>query len=88
MNEYTYFKEQLLPMHRQYMAMRRFVHEGKPAEEVAEEFGYTTSTIYTLRRDFAAKLAKGEEPFFIEHSAGRKKLPRDLRPGGKDIEHA
>ena len=76
MDEYTYFKEPTLPMHRQYMALRRFIFEGRQAEEVAREFGYTVSTIYTLRRDFAAKLGKGEEPFFIERSAGRKKIPR------------
>jgi len=62
------------PSHKQYQALRRFFVDGLPAEQVAEESGYAVSTVYSLVRDFKAKLARGGDPFFKEPDMGRPKL--------------
>jgi transposase len=55
-NVIKYFSLPDKPLHRQYIALRSFLFDGNSAEDVAEEFGYTVSTVYTLARDFKAKL--------------------------------
>jgi len=76
-----YFALPDLPLHRQYIALRSFLYDGNSAEAVAAEFGYTVSTVYTLARDFKAKLKAcsehGEDPFFQTLKPGRTKLNRD-----------
>ena len=76
-----YFAAPELPLHRQYVALRSFFLDGNNAETVAAEYGYTVSTVYTLVRDFKAKLRAcselGEDPFFLTLKPGRKKLARD-----------
>jgi transposase len=73
-----YFAEPALPLHRQYLALRSFLYDGNTAEAVAEEYGYTVSTVYTLARDFKAKVrGQGGDPFFQGPRPGRKKLGRD-----------
>ena len=76
-----YFAKPEQPLHRQYIALRSFLYTGNSAEAVAVEYGYTVSTIYTLARDFRAKLQAcyehGEDPFFQILKPGRKKLDRD-----------
>ena len=77
-----YFTLNQRPMHRQYLAMRRFLHEQASAEAVAEEFGYTVSTIYTLARDFKKRLidcGANEDPFFQAPNSGRRKA--EGKPG-------
>ena len=71
-----YFALHQRPMHKQYLAMRRFLFDQASAETVAEEFNYTVSTIYTLARDFRKRLATcvdDEDPFFLTIKTGRKK---------------
>jgi len=76
-----YFAVPLQPLHRQYIALRSFLYDGKTADAVAAEHGYTVSTVYTLARDFKIKLRacseNGEDPFFQMLSPGRKMLDRD-----------
>ena len=76
----NYFAEPHQPIHRQYLALRRFIHDGCNAEDVAEEFGYTANTIYTLARNFKTKLhnstEQGEDPFFQTLKPGRKRIER------------
>lgn len=63
------------PLHKQYLALRMFYAEGAPAEEVARQYGYSTSTVYTYIHRFKEKLADSEsDPFFKESQIGRKKL--------------
>ena len=70
-----YFLSLENPMHRQYLALRAFFVECMSAEEVAERYGYTTSTVYSYARNFKEKLNKSvEDPFFKEPQFGRKKL--------------
>ena len=63
---------------KQYLAMIRFHLDGWSAQEVADEFNYTLSTVYTIARDFKNKLAQEDgDPFFAEIRPGRKKLDRE-----------
>jgi hypothetical protein len=76
-----YFAEPAQPNHRQYLALRMFLHEGATAEAAAERYGYAPSTVYTLARDFRARLAEcaegGGDPFFLAQRPGRKAAGRD-----------
>ena len=80
-NVSLYFAEPNQPIHRQYLALRGFLHEGRSAEEIASEYGYTSNTIYTLARNFKNKLRsceeQGEDPFFHTLKPGRKKIERN-----------
>jgi hypothetical protein len=76
-----YFAKPEQPLHRQYLALRSFLFDGNSAESVANEFGYTVSTIYTLARDFRIKMKysprAGLDPFFQTLKPGRKIAGRD-----------
>ena len=60
--------------HKQYEALRAFYVEGQSAAEVAEQFGYTLSSFYSLNRDFKQQLAASQavEQFFVSSLKGRK----------------
>ena len=73
MNIINFFQNPVDSTHKQYEALRMFLVEGKTASDVAEEFGYTENTVYTLVRDLRLKLKQNSEnPFFLRKSAGRK----------------
>jgi hypothetical protein len=76
-----YFANPSQTLHRQYLALRSFLYEGENAESVAEKYGYTANTVYTIARDFKARLASsagnGDDPFFRILKPGRKKSDRD-----------
>lgn len=50
-NLVEYFKNPQSPRQKQYEAVRAVVHDKLPMGEVAEQFGYETSTLYSLLRD-------------------------------------
>jgi len=72
-----YFLDLSNPIQRQYLALRRFFVDGHSAEQVALEFGYAVPTVYSLVRDFKAKLTSTEDPFFKESKRGRPKLDHE-----------
>jgi len=75
-----YFSNPRTATHKQYLAMRMFLYEGVPAEEVAEKYGYKTTTIYTVARDFKNKLKtcpNDEDPFFQVLHVGPKAVDRE-----------
>ena len=76
-----YFASPTQPVHRQYLALRSFYHEGKSAEDVAACYGYTVHAVYSLARNFKAKLENGKgdgaDPFFRDAKMGRPKQERD-----------
>jgi transposase len=76
-----YFAEPSQPIHRQYLALRSFLFEGNTAETVAAKFGYTVNTVYTIARDFKARLTESlhqdSDPFFQIMKPGRKKAGKD-----------
>jgi transposase len=75
LNPAEYFMTIDNPLHRQYLALRMFFAEGASAEEVALQYGYSVSTVYTYIHRFKEKLANSSnDPFFKEPQLGRKKL--------------
>ena len=76
-----YFTNQTEPLHRQFLALRGFLYEGKTAEEVEAMSGYSASTIYGMARDFKIRLKEcaeiEEDPFFRQNKMGRRKQERD-----------
>ncbi len=48
----SYFLEPSNSNHRQYEALRAYLVEGLPAQQVAERFGYTTGTVRVLAHQF------------------------------------
>lgn len=74
-----YFKDAKNTNHRQFLALRSFFLDGCTAQEVARDFGYSVSTVYSLARDFKKKLADhpDSDPFFITNKPGRKGLVED-----------
>ena len=75
MSPKDYFAAPLSGPQKKYEAMRAFFHEGKEAAEVAEQFGYSKSTLYGMTRDFGKHLREqpGEDPFFRSPKRGRKR---------------
>ena len=78
MQTIDFFKSPQTPTHRQYEALRAFYVEGKPAAEVAHQFGYTLSTFYSLSRDFKQQLQQPDPSgrFFVTVPRGRKPKTR------------
>ena len=76
-----YFANPVQPLHRQYLALRRFFYDGKSAEEVAKEYGYSTHSVYAMAKNFKARLKKdgrdGAGLFFQDIKMGRPKQERD-----------
>ncbi len=67
----TFFERPEKSAHRQYEALRAFLYEGRTARQVAERFGYSPSTVYTLVRNFRRLDDPGEHFFRERHSPGR-----------------
>jgi transposase len=63
-----YFLEPSVPAQRRYEALRAYFVEEVPAAEVAERFGYSTSTLHQL----AAELRAGRTEFFVSSKPGPK----------------
>lgn len=75
MNVQDFFISPTNPLHKQYEALRSFFIEKYSAEEVARQFDYKKSTVYSLARDFKNQLKNGEispEHFFHQTKPGRK----------------
>lgn len=74
MNVRNFFLNPQIIAHKQYEALRAFYVEGRTAEEISEQFGYTKNSFYSLTRDFAAYLKTNDasNKFFVTNSAGRK----------------
>jgi len=71
----AYFKNPSSPMHKQYLALRRFFVDGYTADQVAAESGYAVGTIYAMVRDFKADLRnEKDDPFFKAKKIGRKPI--------------
>ncbi len=77
MDPKTYFSSPTHVLHKQYEALRAFFVDGLSAEDASTEFGYTSSSFYSLVRDFKQRIANDDfqEPFFITRKVGRK--PKD-----------
>lgn len=74
-NIVKFFSNPKQSVHRKYEVLRAVYLEGKTSEHVARQFGYSTHTINSLRRDFQRSFKNGlitAEYFFITPSPGRK----------------
>ena len=60
--------------HKQYEALRMYYIDGAPAQQVAQNFGYTYRAFTSLVTDFRRKLLMNprDSIFFVENSPGRK----------------
>jgi len=80
-NIIQFFAEPVLPLHRQYLALRSYYFEEKSAEEVAIQYGYSVSAVYSMAKNFKSKLESstqdGAELFFQKLELGRPKQVRD-----------
>ena len=59
------------PAQRRYEALRAYLHDGDPATEVAQRFGYTAASLNSAVRDFRA----GAQEFFLTPTPGPKSAP-------------
>lgn len=62
------------PTQKQYEALRAFYVEKVPGKIVAQRFGYTIASFYSLTRDFKKSLdhERPEQGFFVTKASGRK----------------
>lgn len=74
MEPYSYFAQNDIINKKRYDALRAFFYEKLSANEVADMYGYTTSSLYSLTRDFREYLNRNprEDFFFKDISLGRK----------------
>ena len=73
-----YFKSRVVVSKKRYDALYAFFVNKLPAHEVAEKHGYTTSSLYSLIRDFRQYLKeKPEDDFFFKDVALGRKPSRD-----------
>jgi hypothetical protein len=85
MDPKKFFRSPQNIVQKQYEALRAFYTGQCSAKEAANRFGYTTSSFYSLVRDFKKNLFQ-ENPaqfFFISRKAGRK--PQDVTGSVPDI---
>ena len=63
-------------LHKQYEALRSFYVDGRLADDVAKQYGYTKSAFYSLVRDFKIRMQSKDfnlaEHFFKTPVAGRR----------------
>ena len=65
-----FFVQPVDVLHRRYEALRTFFVEGRSIPNIAEQFGYTPATVYSLVRDFRVHTRAGAiPPFSYNHSA-------------------
>jgi transposase len=67
-----YFLSPTTPQQRQYEALRAYLVEGQSAQQVAQRFAYTASTLYSLVRELRAKRLE----FFQPLKPGPQKAPK------------
>ena len=75
MNISDFFDFPVKSAHKQYEALRAYFYEKQDTKTVAEKFGYTKLSLYSLARDFKKQIITDgmvEDKFFIESQPGRK----------------
>ena len=74
-----YFNSKQIVAKKRYDALYDFYHNDLPATEVADKYGYTVETVYSLARDFREYLKEdnAEDFFFKSATLGRKPRQND-----------
>ena len=60
-----FFLDPHQPLHRRYEALRAIYIEGRPVEQVAEQFGYRPAALKSLASRFRTGCRAGEPPPFL-----------------------
>ena len=68
-----FFLEPRLPKHRQYEALRAYLVEGRPAKDVARDFGYSLNSFHVLCHHFRRET---EPVFFVSPRHGPQAQPK------------
>ena len=68
-----FFLEPRLPKHRQYEALRAYLVEGRPAQEVARAFGYSRNSFHVLCHHFRRET---QPAFFLSQRHGPQTQPK------------
>jgi hypothetical protein len=68
-----FFLEPRLPKHRQYEALRAYLVEGRPAKDVAHDFGYSLNSFHVLCHHFRRE---PEPDFFVSPRHGPQAQPK------------
>ena len=68
-----FFLEPRLPKHRQYEALRAYLVEGRPAQEVARAFGYSRNSFHVLCHHFRRET---QPAFFLSPRHGPQTQPK------------
>jgi len=70
---------------KRYEALRAFFCEDKTAQQVAKQFNYTISSVYSLIADFKEqhKSTNATDYFFVKHTSGRK--PKSKEEGANSL---
>lgn len=74
MDPLQFFQQPATTKQRQYEALRAFFVEKQSADSISQRFGYTTSSFYSLVRDFKKQVASDHDPFFYDLKQGRKPM--------------
>lgn len=68
-----FFREPILPKHRQYEALRAYFIDSLPAKEVAKSFGYSLGSFHVLCHHFRRE---AQPAFFLSTRRGPKTQPK------------
>lgn len=68
-----FFLEPRLPKHRQYEALRAYLVEGQPAQQVARAFGYSLNSFHVLCHHFRRQT---DPVFFVSPRRGPQTQPK------------
>ena len=68
-----FFLEPRLPKHRQYEALRAYLVEGRPAQQVARAFGYSLNSFHVLCHHFRRET---QPAFFLSPRHGPQTQPK------------
>lgn len=73
MDPKDFFTQYKNPAHKQYEALRAFFVDRKTAQQVADEFGFAKTYVYTLVKRFRKHYEEdpNTNPFFVERHRGR-----------------
>jgi hypothetical protein len=68
-----FFLQPRLPKHRQYEALRAYLVDGRPAKDVARDFGYSLNAFYVLCHHFRRQ---SQPVYFVSPRHGPQSQPR------------
>jgi hypothetical protein len=69
-----FFLEPAEPYHRQYEALRAFFVEGRPLQEIAQQFGYQESSLRVMVSQFRNQVkVNALHPFLFSRGSGGRR---------------